>query len=907
MPDNASNTKTADQILKEVQKERRGKLKLFFGAAPGVGKTYAMLQEVQEKRAQGLDVLVGWVDTHARKDTEAMLAGLEVLPRKTIVHRGFKYQEFDIDEVLKRRPGLVVVDELAHSNAPGSRHPKRWQDVEELLDAGINVYTALNVQHLESLNNVVERMIGVTVNETVPDRLFDEANEVRLVDLPPADLIARLKAGKVYLRQTIEAALGSFFKQGNLLALRELSLKRMAERADAETNARRVLSQTPDLTTEGIVLWLGNASGAEELVRSCSRLSATQQRNWHVVWYDDGTAGEKRRLEMMHCLALAEELGAATQVLSGFEEERAVCDYARTHGASTIAVSKAYMNFWRRRRLMNEAEDLRILEMTALPTETEKDTVQTTGLFAITERDGWWQSCVVTAVVALILMWLEPYIKPANAVMVFLIPTLIISMRYGRAPGVLTALLSSAAFIVLFVEPPFSFAVDDPSYLIVPFVMLLVAAGTGTLFARLRRISDQANDRTAHMRMLFTLSRELGKSLMVEEVAEILEKHAFSDLGAKIELWSSGGTVSDVKRLTANIKNVDRAIVLWCVEHGDEAGRGTHTLPYSPYLYLPLRGQMRVHGVIVFSVDEPDRWLDPEMRRVATAVADLAALALERLHYIDVSQKTLVEMESDRFRHALIQELGDELQVPLSDLTEGAEALSAKLSVQNSPEAAEGRKLLSDVRRMSRLTGNLLEMSRLQSSGFELEAKKTPIAELFEESLDEIAPSQRQQFHIVTNIAKDCPAEISVDPALIRRLLVNLLDNAVKYCSAGCTIELSAEAAAGNVLISVSDNGPGLPGGDVNRLFDPFKRGVKTGNGAVAGVGLGLAISRTIARVHGAQLIGKNNADGPGCTFTLILPPPEEEEAEEEAKEKETEKDGKPLVTAPAEVAADKA
>ena len=210
-----------------------------------------------------------------------------------------------------------------------------------------------------------------------------------------------------------------------------------------------------------------------------------------------------------------------------------------------------------------------------------------------------------------------------------------------------------------------------------------------------------------------------------------------------------------MKRLTANIKNVDRAIVLWCVEHGDEAGRGTHTLPYSPYLYLPLRGQMRVHGVIVFSVDEPDRWLDPEMRRVATAVADLAALALERLHYIDVSQKTLVEMESDRFRHALIQELGDELQVPLSDLTEGAEALSAKLFVQNSPEAAEGRKLLSDVRRMSRLTGNLLEMSRLQSSGFELEAKKTPIAELFEESLDEIAPSQRQQFHIVTNIAKD--------------------------------------------------------------------------------------------------------------------------------------------------------
>ena len=872
--------KTPDELLKTVQKAHRGKLKLFFGAAPGVGKTYTMLQEAQEKRAQGLDVLVGWVDTHHRADTEMKLAGLTVLPRKIVKTADFTYEEFDIDAVLAKRPALVIVDELAHSNAPGSRHPKRWQDVEELLAAGIDVYSALNVQHLESLNDVVERMIGVDVRETVPDRLFDEADEVRLVDLPPADLIARLKAGKIYLKQTIPAALAGFFKKGNLLALRELSLRRMAQRADAENSARRPVEDRANPAGDAVLVWLTGPKGAEELVRDGARLAGSHQAVWHVVWFDGGTAGEKKRRRMLRALALADELGAATQILGGYEAESAVVGYAESHSVRTLMLMRDYLTFWRRRKLMRVAQDLRLLEVSVDVDEDPEDEdtgrLQTAAtFFSVTERDGWWQSVLLTALTTALLYWLEPIIHPTNAVLMFLIPIMAAALRYGRGPAALVALLSAAAFVYVFVEPAFSFTVKDWSYGIVFFVLLAVGAGTGTLVSRLRTLSEEANDRTAHVRMLYTLSRELGQALMVEEVCETVGKYATSDFGAVVDLWTTGGTITDVKRLTFNIKNVDRSLVLWCMDHAEAAGRGTHTQPDSPYLYLPLKGQMRVHGAMVLSVADPDRWVNKEMRGIAAGMADSAASALERLHYVDVSQKTVVEMENDRFRQSLVQDLADELREPLDELSYGAEELSTQLAGSSAKQAPEARKLLADVRRMTRLTGNLLEMSRLQGAGFEPTLKKTAVADLLQEAVDDLTDAAKSRYRVTVTVDKACPA-VNVDPELIRRLLANLLDNAVKYCPPGSAIELTGERAAENVLVSVTDNGPGLPEDDVNRLFDPFRRGDK--KEGVTGVGLGLAVSRMIARVHGAQLIAKNNADGPGATFTLILPAVREDE-----------------------------
>ncbi len=878
------NERTPDALLKDVKKSRRGKLKLFFGAAPGVGKTFTMLQEAQEKRAQGLDVLVGWVDTHGRKDTEEKLAGLSVLPRKVMKTDAFTYEEFDIDAVLEKRPALVIVDELAHSNAPGSRHPKRWQDVEELLSAGIDVYSALNVQHLESLNDIVERMIGVDVKETVPDRLFDEADEVRLVDLPPADLIARLKAGKIYLQQTISAALSGFFKKGNLLALRELSLRRMAQRADAESSARRPEAQFVNPAGDGILVWLTGPEGAEELVRDGARQAGSNQRTWHVVWFDGGTASEKKRRRMLAALALADELGAVTQILGGFEAEAAVVAYAKSHSVKTLMVSQAWLTFWRRRRLMRVADTLRLLEVSVEDSEPDEEEeggwLSTLGaFFSVTEKDGWWQSTFVTAVATAVLYWLMPFIHPTNAVLLLLIPTMLIALRYGRAPAALTALLSSAAFIYVFVDPAFSFAVQDWSYGIVFLVLLSVGTGMGTLVARLKALSEQANDRTAHVRMLFTLSRELGQALMVEEVCETVNRCAAADFDAVVDLWSTGGTIADVKRLTHNVKGVDRSLVLWCIDHNAPAGRGTHTQPESPFLYLPLKGQMRVHGVMVLSVEDPERWVDKEMRGIAAGMADLAASALERLHYVDVSQRTVVEMENERFRQSLIQDLASELQEPLAELSDGAEELSAQLATSRAKQAPEARKMLSDVRRMSRLMGNLLEMSRLQGAGFELKLSRIGVANLLNDAVDDLSDGMKRRFHLKVAVMPGCP-DVTVDTGLIRRLLANLLDNAVKYCPKDSTIELTGECSAESVLISVTDNGPGLPDDDVNKLFDPFRRGAKMElSGGVAGVGLGLAVSRMIARVHGAQLIAKNNKDGPGASFTLILPVKKDGEA----------------------------
>ena len=876
-----TQSRSADELLKDVQKSQRGKLKLFFGAAPGVGKTFTMLQEAQEKKAQGLDVLVGWVDTHRRADTEAKLAGLVVLPRKHLKVDGFDYEEFDLDAVLERRPALVIVDELAHSNAPGSRHPKRWQDVEELLAAGIDVYSALNVQHLESLNDVVERMIGVTVRETVPDRLFDEAAEVRLVDLPPADLIARLKAGKIYLQQTVPAALAGFFKKGNLLALRELSLRRMAQRADAENSGRKSeAARDVNPAGDGILVWLSGPAGAEELVRDAARLAGANQAAWHVVWFDNGTAGEKKRRRMLDALALADELGAATQILGGYEAESAVVTYAKNHSVKTLMVSKESLSYWRRRKLVTVADTLRLLEV-SVDEERAEDEEETSGVasvvtswLSVTEKDGWWQACFLTAIVTALLYWLLPVIHPTNAVLCYLIPTMVAALRYGRGPAALVALLSALAFVYVFVDPAFSFAVRDWSYGIVFLVLFGVGAGTGTLVARLRALSEQANERTAHVRMLFTLSRELGQTLTVEEVCETVRKYAASDFAAEVDLWSTGGSVSDVKRLTFNVKGVDKSLVLWCIDNNEAAGRGTHTQPDSPFLYLPLKGQMRVHGVMVLSVEDPDRWVNKEMRGIAAGMADLAASALERLHYFDVSQRAVVEMENDRFRQSLVQDLAEELQEPLLELSHGAEELSAQMAGSRAKQAPEARKLLADVRRMSRMTGNLLEMSRLQAATFELQAQKLSVKSLLAEAVDDLSDAVKSNYRIEVRVDETCP-EVNVDPDLIRRLLANLLDNAVKYCPKGSKVELTAEASAESVLVSVTDNGPGLPEDDVNRLFDPFRRGVKKGAedgcSGVAGVGLGLAVSRMIARVHGAQLIAKNNAEGEGATFTLIL------------------------------------
>ncbi len=849
----------------------RGKLKLFFGAAPGVGKTYAMLAEAQEKRAAGLDVVVGWVDTHGRAETEALLAGLDVLPRKQIAYRGKQVAEFDLDAVLARRPALVVVDELPHSNAPGSRHPKRWQDVDELLAAGIDVYSAMNVQHLDSLNDVVSGVTGVAVAETVPDHVFDRASEVRLVDLPPDDLLLRLAAGKVYLPEVAERAAGHFFRKGNLIALRELALRRLADRVDGQMRAQReVQSRAPVWATSlGVLLVLGHGD-EDSAVRQAARLARALSAPWHAVWVDRGHASAAARSSVLAALAQAAEQGAHTLVLAGPAPASLIADYARRHNLSLLALSQRGNRprwFWRtslQQQLAQRAPELNCLILAA----GERRPAATAGWRwpRAGAGGGWWQTTLASLALTAAMLPLRGVLDAANLVMLYLLLVLLAAVRYGRAPAAWAAVLSVALFDFFFVAPHWSFAVSDIQYLITFAVMLTVGLVAGQLVASQRQSAAQAGQREAHTRYLYEMARELGSALLPEQVGEITGRFLQASLNAQISLWLPDAE-EQLEALPDTPLAVDAALVRWCFDHQQAAGQGTHTLPDAAQLYLPLQAPMRTRGVLVVAVPDVLALADPDNRRLCEAVAALAAQTLERLHYIEVAQQTLLSMESERLRHSLLAALSHDLRTPLTALSGNAETLLLALQRGGRAEQEQAALLLAQSQRITRLVTNLLEMARLQAGGVTLHQDWLPADEVIGTAIAALG-SVLDTHPLQLDIDPACPM-LYGDAILLERLLVNLLENAAKYSPPGSPIRISAAAEDGRILLRVADRGPGLPPGDPARLFDAFSRGER--ESAISGVGLGLAICRTIADVHGARLSAANRHDGGAC-FTLSLP-----------------------------------
>ncbi len=853
-----------DALLAALPRSR-GRLKLFFGASPGVGKTYAMLAEAQEKRAQGLDVVIGWVDTHGRADTEALLAGLEVLPRRQLEYRGKQVAEFDLDAVLARRPALVVVDELPHSNASGSRHPKRWQDVEELLAAGIDVYSAMNVQHLDSLNDVVSRVTGVEVGETVPDHVFDLAEEVRLVDLPPDDLLARLSAGKVYLPEVAERAASHFFRKGNLIALRELTLRRMADRVDDQMRAQREVQSRPPVwgTSFGMLVVVDAANGANT-VRQGLRLARALAAPWHAVWVDNGHAHGAERAAALAALSRAEEQGATTLVLSGSDAARLLADYARRHNLSLLALSDGVRHGMLQRQLARRAPELNLLLFPGVadrPRRRAWSRPQWNGR-------GWLPAALLCGGITLLALPLRGVLESTNLVMFYLLGVLGTAVYYGRGPAALAAVLSVALFDFFFIRPYLSFSVSDVEYLITFSVMLIVGLVAGQLVASQRQSAAQARQREAHTRYLYEMARELGSALMPEQVGEITARFLQSSLRARTSLWLPDK--SDDGPLAAQQPgplDVDPAIVRWCFDHAEPAGRGTHTLPTSALLYLPLKAPMCTRGVLALGLPDETLLTDPDNRRLCDAVAALAAQTLERLHYIEVAQQTLLSIESERLRHALLAALSHDLRTPLTALSGNAEALSQSLRRAGRPEAEQAQLLLEQSRRIARLVTNLLEMARLQAGGVTLRQDWLPLDELVGGAIAALG-SALDPHPLQLQLSPQLPL-LYGDATLLERVLVNLLDNAAKYSPPGSPISVSAAVEQERIVLRVADQGPGLPPGDPERLFDPFSRGER--ESAIAGVGLGLAICRTIADVHGATLSAANLPQGGAC-FTLSLP-----------------------------------
>lgn len=883
------------QRLREEEAEaRRGRLKIFFGASAGVGKTYAMLAAAQAALAQGTPLVVGLVETHGRAETETLVHGLPRLPLKKVHYRERILQEFDLDAALafgSAHPGaLLLVDELAHSNAPGSRHPKRWQDVEELLAAGVDVWTTMNVQHLESLNDIVSGITGIRVWETVPDRLFDAADEVVVVDLPPDELLERLKAGKVYLPPQAERAAANFFRKGNLLALRELTLRRTADRIDEEMQAYRRNSAVQAVwpNREALLACVGPGEQGEKVVRSCARLAAQQGIAWHAVHVETPALQrlpEARRQHPLQVLRLAEELGASTATLAAAEAATALVSYAREHNLVRLVVGRQERRWpWQHSladRIVALADELDVLQVALPPAgRAPAGTARRETTLQDQPWPGYLFAVVTCALTALLATPLLPVLDLSNILMLFLLAVVGVALRHGRGPAVLASFLAVGLFDFFFVPPRFTFAVSDVQYLVTFVVMLVVALVIGQLMAGLKVQAETSSERERRVRGLYEMSRDLSAALLAEQVADIGARFLATEFGARSTLLATD-TDDQLHALPGGTASVDMGVARWAFDHGEAAGHGTDTLPASPCLVLPLKAPMRLRGVLAVEPGQT-RMLGPEQRRLLDTCASLLAISLERIHYIEVAQKSIVQIESERLRNSLLAAISHDLRTPLTALV----GLADTLELTKPPPSAQQREIAAAIRqsaqRMHALVNNLLDMARLEAGAVQLNRAWLPLEEVVGSALASCAPTLAGRPFTI-NLADDLPL-LSLDAVLIERVLVNLLENAAKYTPAGSGIDIGARAESDQVVIHVDDHGAGLPKGREEALFEKFVRGSK--ETATFGVGLGLAICRAIVRAHGGTIRGENRESHgkiDGARFIITLPrgrPPQDDGTE---------------------------
>ncbi|MCZ2290823.1 MAG: DUF4118 domain-containing protein [Burkholderiales bacterium] len=892
-----------DALLLRVQDEQahaqRGRLKIFFGASAGVGKTYAMLSAAHSARAQGVPLVVGLVETHGRSETEAMAAELPRLPLARVDYRGRELQEFDLDAALAfgaaNAPGaqgdqgsprpLLLLDELAHSNAPGSRHPKRWQDVQELLDAGIDVWTTMNVQHLESLNDIVGGITGIRVWETVPDTLFDAADEVVVVDLPPDELLARLKEGKVYIPAQAERAAANFFRKGNLIALRELALRRTADRVDSQMQHWRRQAgaqgkgQPMWSTRDALLACVGPGAGGEAVVRSAARLAAQTGLPWHAVFVDAPSrqrVDEAQRRQALRALDLARELGAVTATPSGAEVVQTLARYAREHDLSRLVLGRR-SGRWRWRPSLTERVAELTPEMDVLQVPLPRAAARSwrARLPHLGDSARRWQgyaaAVAACAAVALLATALHGVLEPTNIVMLFLLAVVGVALRHGRVPAMLAAFLGVALFDFFFVPPRMSFNVSDVQYLITFAVMLVVALVIGQLTAGLRAQAAAASERERRVRALYRLARELSAALVPEQVAKVGVRVLASEFGARAALLD----LDDADRLRVlpgASAEVDLAVAQWTYDRREAAGLGTHTLPASACLMLPLSAPMRVRGVLAVQPAHGEL-LAPEQRQLLDTCASLLAISLERIHYIQVAQASTVQIESERLRNSLLATISHDLRTPLAALVGLADTLGLTSPPLPSAQAEIATAIRHSALRMNEMLGKVLDMARLESGTVRLRREWLPLDEILGSALAECATALRAHpVHLA--LAEDLPL-LHLDAMLFERVLVNLLENAAKYTAAGTPIRISAalRERGRELELCIDDEGPGLPPGREDAVFEKFERGGK--ESATPGVGLGLAICRAIVQAHGGRIEGMNRlAEGRvlGTRMRITLP-----------------------------------
>ncbi len=873
-------------LLAEAQREARGRLKIFLGAAAGVGKTYEMLLAAQARRREGVDVVVGIVETHSRRETEALLIGLEVIPRHRIEYKGHWLTELDLDAVLVRQPKLVLVDELAHTNAPGSRHPKRYLDVVELLEAGIDVYTTLNIQHIESLNDIVAQITRIRVQETLPDSIVDRADEIEIVDITPEELIERLRAGKVYVPATARRAIQHYFSPGNLTALRELALRRTAQRVDDQllTHMKAHAIRGPWAAGARVLVCIREDPRSLSLVRHARRLADSLHAPWTALYVETArhhrlTDAERDRIAA--CLRLADQLGGVALTVPGSDVVDEVIAYAQANNITHIVVGKASRSRWFEMLHGSVVHDLvrRTGHISVLVMAGEDE--ETAPAATTHSRPKKQEIHLLPYVVALgavigataVGFALRQFLNVGNLALVFISAITFVAARFGLAPSLFACVVASLALNFFFLPPVHRLTIADPENVVALAFFLAVAVFVSNLAAQTRSEVFIARRRAKVTAELYSFSQKLAGIIDMDDllwatahqIASMLKVHVVILLPEKDSVVVRAGFPPE-DELDAS----DLAAAKWSWEHDRPAGRDSDTLPGGRRLFLPLRTARGVVGVIGIDSEVPGPLFRPDERRLLEALLDQAAVSIERIRLAEDVDKTRITAETERLRSSLLISVSHDLRTPLASILGAASSLKAYGNDYSQTTRDELVTMIEEeAERLNRFVANLLDTTRLESGSLDVKRELTDVEEIVGSALQR-AGKVLANHSISVDLAPDLPM-LPLDGVLLEQTLFNLLDNAAKYAPSGTRIEVRAKVQDDIAVIQVIDEGPGIPPQDFDRLFDKFYR-IQEGDRQRAGTGLGLAICRGFVEALGGRIEAGNRTDRPGAVFTITFP-----------------------------------
>lgn len=871
------------QIQAEAQQQARGRLKIFLGYAAGVGKTYAMLEAAHQRRSEGIDVVVGYVETHRRPETELLLGSLEIIPRRPVEYRGVQLSEMDIDAVLTRGPQIALVDELAHTNASGSRHAKRYQDIEEILAAGIDVYTTLNIQHLESLNDVVSQITGITVRETVPDQVVDAVSEIVLVDLPPDELLQRLREGKVYIPKQASHALLNFFRKGNLTALRELTMRRAAERVDDQMRAYMQAKAIagPWAAGERLLVCVSPSPLAEKLVRAARRLADELNAAWFAVYIQTAEhqrLGPEQQDRVARTLILAEELGAKTAVLLSETVAERVTGYARQHNVTKIIVGKPLRSRWKdwlRGSLVDQLiQQSGGIDVYVISSDLKQPVFKEHA--SLRPHRPWLRYLTALAIIgaaALISALARPYLSPVNLVMFFLLGVILSAYFLGRGPSILVSVASVLTYDFFFVPPYLTFAVADTQYLLTFAGLLAVGLVISQLTAQVRDRAEAAQEREADTAALFALSRDLATASSLNAILGAFLDHVRQTFGGETVVFLPNTERNGILESYTHSENYqpgenETAVAAWSFQRGQPAGRGTDTLSAADARYIPLKTARGVIGVLGIKPQGRGSQFQPAERRLLEAFANQAALAIERSLLAEQARQAQVVQATEKLQTALLNSISHDLRTPLVSITgaltslQDEQILADAEARQSLLETAQG-----EAERLNRLVGNLLNMTRIEAGALRLNPEPVDMQDLIGAGLEQVGKRLGDR-QVQIDVPDDLPLT-PVDFFLMTQVLTNLLDNALKYSPPDAPIELRARVAGAFLEIEVADRGSGIPREDLPRVFEKFYRVQRPEQ--VTGTGLGLSICKGIVEAHGGFIMAENRPGG-GTVIALGLP-----------------------------------